>query len=120
MNKEVIRVLEKAEGYIELGLTDDAWATLDMLPAEKQIHFPVLAIRVKILLASKSWYKAEILAESLTQAMPVNGRAWYCLAQALAQQDKISEAKEALKRAFAVEKSLKEEALNDPHLSKIW
>ena len=113
-------VLTQAEGYLELGLVDEAWGALDDLPSESQVHFPVLAMRVRILIAAKSWLKAEILAESLTQSMPANGPAWYALAQAMAQQGKIEPAKDALKRACTEDESLREAALRDELLAVVW
>ncbi|MEN3940709.1 hypothetical protein WJU23_05390 [Prosthecobacter sp. SYSU 5D2] len=99
---------------------DEAWGALDDLPSESQVHFPVLALRVQILIAAKSWLKAEILAESLTQVMPTNGPAWYALAKALAQQEKISEAQAAAKRACELEPDLKLQILNDDALKGLF
>lgn len=120
MGTQDTAIISEAEGYFELGLLDEAWNRLDDLPSERQVHFPVLALRLRILIGAQSWVKAEILGQSLVQVMPDNAGAWYALAQAQAQLGQGTEAKASLKRACSLNEALRQPALNDKLLDALW
>lgn len=52
--------------------------------------------------------------------MPQNAPAWYALAQCLVQQGKEDEARKALKRGCDFDPFLREKALKDELLAKMW
>lgn len=120
MNELSTTGVAKAEGYMELGMFDEAWDVLDALDATDQRLASVLGLRVQILIGTESWAKAEILASSIVAVMPQFALAWYTLAQAYAQQGKILPAKEALTRACAADEKYKVQALVDELLESVW
>lgn len=120
MNQAVAEHLTRAEGFLELGMHDEAWEALNDVEPEAQRYFPLVALRLSILIAAKSWLKAEILADSIIQALPENAHAWYALAQAHAQMGHVEEAKQALKQACSLSPDMKEAAINDNLLSGVW
>ncbi|MES2737266.1 MAG: tetratricopeptide repeat protein [Verrucomicrobiota bacterium] len=120
MNQTVAEHLTRAEGFLELGMHDEAWEALNDVEPEAQRYFPLVALRLSILIVAKSWLKAEILADSIIQALPENAPAWYALAQALAQQEKLADARDALKRACALDSTIKSMCLKDEILKDLW
>jgi predicted Zn-dependent protease len=52
------QIIRMAEGYLELGMFDDALDHLDQLDTEFQDQFPVLRMRVDILLRKQDWKEA--------------------------------------------------------------
>lgn len=120
MNQTLAEHLTRAEGFLELGMHDEAWEALNDVEHEAQRYFPLVALRLSILIAAKSWLKAEILADSIIQALPENAHAWYALAQAHAQLGNLEEAKQALMRACSLSADMKKAAITDGLLAGIW
>lgn len=119
--EQPLSILKSAEGFFDLGDYEHAWELLEDLPTEAKASKEVLHLRLQILLRLKEWQNAGFMAESLIQcAEPDNGQLWYDLAVALAQQGKIEEAKQALKKAVELDESLKMRALEDDLLAKVW
>lgn len=59
-----------AEGYVELGMWQQAWDELeDLEPAEK-VCLPVLLLHVRILEGLKEWQKALLLVSSVSAKFP--------------------------------------------------
>jgi tetratricopeptide (TPR) repeat protein len=67
------KTIEAAEGYLELGLQEEALAELDSLPREHQTQSPVLQTRISILLQLRRWREALVLSEQLCSAYPSEG-----------------------------------------------
>ena len=118
---EAIRAaIEKAEGFLVLGMGVEAWETLEDLPSDAKNHPQVLALRVAVLVHEQSWQKAVFLAEGVLAAFPVLSGVWLDLARAKAQLGELEAAKEALRRAFALNQDLRLEAVKDDRLAAIW
>jgi hypothetical protein len=66
--------IEKAEGFLALGMGVDAWETLEGLPSEAKIHPRVLELRLEILVHEKEWEKVVILGDSLVSPLPNSAR----------------------------------------------
>lgn len=114
------KAVEKAEGFLALGMGVEAWETLEDLPSESKNHPDVLALRVAILIHEQSWQKAVFLAESVLAAFPALSGVWLDLARAKAQLKDLDAAKEALRRAFALDAELRLEAVKDDRLAALW
>lgn len=61
------RQIEKAEGFISLGMLQEAWDTLESLPRSQKVTKEVLVLHLEILVKSEEWLKAAFLAESLCE-----------------------------------------------------
>jgi tetratricopeptide (TPR) repeat protein len=68
--EEFKRQCEVAEGYLSLGILDEAWNTLEELPAEFKVTKEVLTLQMGVLLKSGEYLKASFLAETLCRFDP--------------------------------------------------
>jgi predicted Zn-dependent protease len=62
--------LNAAQGYLELGMTDEALAELGRVPAEERNHADVEQLRVYILMRARRWGEALEACHALRQAHP--------------------------------------------------
>jgi len=69
---EFRRMCDAVEGYIALGLVDEALNILEDLPPNLKITREVIALHIGILLKSKDYLKASYLAETLSMSEPEN------------------------------------------------
>lgn len=69
---EFKKLCTTAEGYIELGLLEDALKTLEGLPMNLKITKQVILLHVQILMRSGQMLKASYLAENLSFSNPDN------------------------------------------------
>lgn len=120
MPHQTSRPFLQAEGFLELGLNEEAWEALDQLPRHMHDLRPVIDIRIKILVSAGSWQGAKTLASRLIQADDRDAGAWYTIAQAEAQMGEKVKAQVALKFACLHDESLKLKALRDPLLMGVW
>jgi len=111
--------IEKAEGFLALGMGVEAWETLEDLPSDAKNHPQVLALRVAVLIHEQSWLKAALLAEGVLAAFPALSGVWLDLARAKTQLGELDKAKEALRRAFALDEKLRLPALSDGLLTAL-
>lgn len=72
--QEFKRICDTAEGYIELGLLDDALNILEDLPTQAKISREVIALHMTILVKSGQPLKASYLGENLCFGDPENVR----------------------------------------------
>lgn len=70
--EELIRICNTAEGYIELGLLDEAFNLLEDLPTRAKISKEVIVLHMAILVKSGNPLKASYLGESLCFGDPGN------------------------------------------------
>jgi len=66
------KICDKAEGYIELGLLEDALNILDDLPTPAKIYKEVIVLHMAILVKSGQPLKASYLGENLCFGDPAN------------------------------------------------
>jgi predicted Zn-dependent protease len=59
-----------AQGYLELGMADEALAELQRVPAEDRTHNDVEQLRVYILMRARRWTEALQASESLRKERP--------------------------------------------------
>ena len=62
--------ISAAQGYLELGMTDEALAELDRVPAEERTHEDVAHLRVYILMRARRWDEALAACEALREGRP--------------------------------------------------
>lgn len=120
MTEEINATIERAEGFMVLGLAVDAWETLEDLPSNAKNHPQVLALRVRILAHEREWLKLTFLAEGVLTAFPGLSCVWYNLGKARAQLGELEAARAALKRACELDKGLRFVVLDDLELEAVW
>lgn len=114
------QAIEKAEGFVALGIGDDAWELLEDLPTELKNHTRVLELRLEALVCLRNWPMAEILGDSLVAIMPDSVSVWWSLARVRAQLGKREATLEAVARVTAMDASKRLEMVDDPLLASLW
>ncbi len=105
---------------MELGLSVEAWETLEDLPPDAKNHPNVLTLRVRILAHEREWQKVVFLADGVLKAFPSLSSVWFNLAKAKTQLGDLDAARAALKRACELDQGLRLIALDDLELEGIW
>jgi thioredoxin-like negative regulator of GroEL len=72
---------DAVEGYLALGMTEQAWELLDHLPSEAKSTVAVVSLQMAILAKGGQYQKASFLAESLCQMQPTVTEWQLCVAQ---------------------------------------
>lgn len=117
---ETIRAaIEKAEGFVTLGMGVEAWETLEDLPTEAKNHPRVLELRVESLICLREWEKAKILGDGIAAALPDSVSLWLSLARARAGLGRREAAREAMTRVRLLDPSRRLEMLDDPLLRRV-
>lgn len=98
---EIQRALHAADGYLYLGMRDEALEEIDSIAAEAQEDAPVLLARIRLLLHKKQWRFAETLSSRGVNLHPEEGEFTVQRAFALQQLRKDQEAEEVLLAAPA-------------------
>ena len=96
---ETRRALEAADGYLFLGLLNEALAELKSVPITEQNDAAVLLARTRLLLHKKDWTSAEKLARNGMALHPHEGEFTVQRAFALHQMRKTQRAAEVLLEA---------------------
>ena len=120
MMNAVRQAIEKAEGFITLGLGEDAWNVLEDLPSESKNHPRVLELRLESLVCLHNWPMAEILGDSLAGIMPDSVSVWLSLARIRAQLGRREAALDAIRRVTALDASKRLEMVEDDLLANVW
>jgi hypothetical protein len=105
---------------MELGLSVEAWETLEDLPPDAKNHPSVLALRVRILAHEREWLKLTFLAVGVLSAFPALSGVWYDLRKARAQLGELEAARAALKRACELDEGLRLKALEEIDFESLW
>lgn len=66
------RCLERAAGYLELRLPEEAATEIEAIPLEDQNEIPVLAVRLEVFQQNQRWPEAAIAAGELVRLQPEN------------------------------------------------
>jgi len=96
------RQLQEAQGYIELGLLDEAADALEEIIPEKKTHPEVMATRAILYRKAQNWPLLEVVARSLVKTQPGVVAWWVDWAFATRRAMSIKEAEEILIRALNV------------------
>ena len=119
MNLHDQRQLEAARGWLGLGDWRSGNDELEEITPGVRAHPEVLLVRVEIYLKAGKPDMAQPVAQTLVRARGVDWRAHYAQAQVEAQLANFKGARASLERAFAL-KDVRQKALNDPLLDKLW
>jgi hypothetical protein len=117
---EITAAIEKAEGFLVLGMAEDAWETLEDLPTEAKNLSRVLEIRMECLCILKEWLKVCFLGEGLVSALPKSAKIRLWFACGLAQTGRIEEARQHAKEAARLDPDLRLRMLDEPALAGLW
>ena len=90
------RLLEAAQGWLELGLPDEASKELENITPELREHPVVLRLRWGILVAAKNWEAGLEVANSLIRLVPDDPIGWIGRSYALHEMKRTTEARENL------------------------
>lgn len=93
------KLLSYAEGFIELGLLNDAANELEKVAFEDRLTPPVLFCRIKLYMAAKQWDMVEAMAKPLVTIPNVDAAVWVHWAYAVRRLRSVSEAKDILLKA---------------------
>jgi thioredoxin-like negative regulator of GroEL len=111
------KICDTAEGYIDLGMLDDAAHLLEDVPTNLRITKEVIVLHMTILLKSGQSLKASYLAENLSFGDPDN--VGLALEVAHLKFD-AGEHSEALREAHMLDPDLKWKSLDDPAFETIY
>ncbi len=99
MNVVTARHVKYAQGYLGLGLFNEAADELEAIEAEDRFLPAVMAVRLELYWESKQWQNVIRTARELVAADPGCERAWIGWAFALREVGQIAEAKAVLLEA---------------------
>jgi len=100
MSREEINIdkaLLAAEGYSQLGMTDEALEELDQLPVHDDLDLVIARVRLPILMRANRWEPAIETAQLLCERDPKEPDHWIHRAFCLHELDRTREARESLK-----------------------
>lgn len=63
LSLELTRALQAADGYLYLGMAEEALGELNSVDMEDQVEASMLRARIRVLLHLKRWREAEVLSE---------------------------------------------------------
>jgi tetratricopeptide (TPR) repeat protein len=90
------RHLMEAQGFIELGMFDDALKTLDTIEPGLRTHPVTLKLRLSIFFEAKRWKEAAKLGKTLCKEMSQDGGVFIQTAYCLHELQETQKAKETL------------------------
>lgn len=96
------RRLSYAQGYLELGMLEEATAELDQIPAPACDSSPVLALRLALLQEKKNWNALRLAAEEFVRREPQEAGGWITWAYATRRDQSITAAEKILREAEQV------------------
>lgn len=117
--------LERAEGYIDLGMHEDAWNCLEELPAIDRVMPEVINLRLRICLALERWEMGASLANVLATSVSGDHRRntaqfYHAYARHLCSTGMTVLAKEQVRLAVAAWEEIRREIVEDDKLEAIW
>lgn len=107
-------LITKAEGYLELGLPQEAEDELEKLEGEDRIRKEVWVLRCKIYQATEQWAAMRDVAKHLVSLAPQEAEYWFWAAEATRKAENLDAAEQLLRFALQI---LPGEALIHYHLA---
>ena len=86
------QLVESAEGYLDLGMPDEASAELDGMPTESSSKLEVVWLRTEIYKQKRDWPMMRDFAEKLVKLCPEECNPWVWFASATRRSRSIMEA----------------------------
>ena len=116
-----------AEGYLELGMFEDAWAATEGLPPEERTAPLVLELRLRVLTAMEKWDLGEHLASLVTKSevkpkkcRKTVARFRHAFARHLGESGETDRAKAQVKLAVETWNPIRAEIVEDDGLEGAW
>jgi len=91
--------LDAVQGYLELGMFEDALAELSAIEADYGPRFELLALRMMTLRAQRRWAEMREVCSVLRETRPEQAESWIWLADATRHSRSLGEAREILREA---------------------
>jgi Flp pilus assembly protein TadD len=101
----LVRQVLAAQGFLELGMIEDAMNALEEIEPEKKTDIRVLAMRAAICRRAEAWGQLEVVASFLVRQQPSNARWWVEWAYATRRAKSLEEAERVLLRAVEIHPS---------------
>ncbi|HYE29925.1 MAG TPA: hypothetical protein VEH27_00725 [Methylomirabilota bacterium] len=118
--KPSARIITESIGWLELGNTEEAWATLETLAPAERASMQVLFLRARILKAARKWREALMVLDGLS-AREGNQVLDYERAICHLQLGDETRARQLFENAMrAGDEALKVRALDDPLAAPLW
>ncbi len=95
----VKRHLSYAQGYLGLGLLDEAVAELDCIVGPERDSLDVLVVRMAVLQEQENWSKLAALAAKVVKRSPEEASAWITWAYATRRAESLAAAEAILLKA---------------------
>ncbi len=108
--------LSTAAGHLYLGNGVDALETVTRMPHPDKGRREAQRIRVMALLVEEEWGMAEWYAKRMLDLNPHAAEFWMMMASAQAEQERMDDARESLKRALELDPAIEQGALLSPSL----
>ena len=86
--------LSYANGYLDLGMIDDAAVELNAIPEKDRLREDVLLMRSRFYLEAKNWEDMAAVSEQLVEQCPDTPDAWVNWAYALREMKRTEEARQ--------------------------
>lgn len=86
-----------AQGYLELGMCQDAWEELESMEAVERSRYEVVAMRLSILQVMEKWYMGAEIARGAVKAFPEQGDLYLLGSYHIRRSENIEAAFEFLK-----------------------
>lgn len=117
--------LRAAEGYIDLGMSDEAWVILGQLEPIDQVMPDAIALKVRVCTARETWEIGTGLASVLACALArehrlIAARFRHAYARSLCEKGFTVLAREQVRLAVEASKEIRLEILDDMVLEPIW
>ena len=93
--------LQYANGYLDLGMVDDAEAELDAISDDDQYDYGTLSMRTRLYSERKDWERMESMSRDLIALDDNEVFGWVNLAYALRELERVEEAKETATQGLA-------------------
>ncbi|MEO0445670.1 MAG: hypothetical protein AAF191_06290 [Verrucomicrobiota bacterium] len=123
------RVLDCAEGYLRLGMLEEALQELSSLKREEQFAAPALQLRVAIFIQGKRWTEALEASEALVIADPETHHGYLHVSYCLHELGRTGEARDRLQKVpefvrhqplYCYNLACYEAQLGDHHSAEDW
>ncbi|MDA7640527.1 tetratricopeptide repeat protein [Opitutaceae bacterium] len=146
--------LQYTNGYLELGMFNEAAEEMDYIIGDDRMSLRVMRMRMKMYKQAEYWPELEAVSKFVAKQAPRKPEGWVNWSNALREQDKIEdakkvalhalerhpnnarlrfslgcycsllgevqEAKEHVRKAVQLDKSLQQASVDDPDLDNLW
>lgn len=113
-------ILAESEGYLGLGMIDEAWNALEELSPTERARPAILSMRIRIFLQCDRAEDADVVARGLIRFFPDHSESWIAMARVQLAMNEVSRARRALQKAFEITPARRLEILEDLAFEAVW